>query len=220
VDVITKQQANHQVLEAEVLGDQLHDARIRLEKNPGIFIDPDESAWDAISTLYGKQTQLEEGLAAGVDQMLSHRLSFFAATLDNEIRMKLDASLDPILAEQATMQRELTTTKTRLATVEKQLSNSLPGAAFQYDWLMVVDFFARHTSPQSSTIGDKIDTLLASNTGTAGGNQLCSHGATIGTLQKEMQDLRDRLVSTCVTMVNIVFPTLEFTTKWTTLELP
>jgi hypothetical protein len=30
----------------------------------------------------------------------------------------------------------------------------------------------------------------------------------------------DRLVSTCITMGNIVFLTLEFTTKWTTLELP
>jgi hypothetical protein len=36
-----------------------------------------------------------------------------------------------------------------------------------------------------------------------------------------MQDLCDRLVSTCVTMGNIVFPTLaEFNTKWDTLELP
>jgi hypothetical protein len=42
----------------------------------------------------------------------------------------------------------------------------------------------------------------------------------VGTLQKEMQDLRAHLFSTCVTMGNIVFPTLEFTTKWTTLELP
>jgi hypothetical protein len=44
VDVRAKQQANHQGLEAEVLGDQLHDARIHLGKNPGVFIDPDESA--------------------------------------------------------------------------------------------------------------------------------------------------------------------------------
>jgi hypothetical protein len=70
VDVRAKQQAKQQGLEAEVSGDQLHDARIRLEKNPGVFIDPDESAWDAISTLYGKQNQLEEGLAAGMDQMI------------------------------------------------------------------------------------------------------------------------------------------------------
>jgi hypothetical protein len=70
VDVRAKQQANHQVLEAEVLGDQIHDARILLGKNPGVFIDPDGSAWDAISALYGKQTQLEEGLAAGVYQLI------------------------------------------------------------------------------------------------------------------------------------------------------
>jgi hypothetical protein len=66
-----------------VLGDQLHDARIRLGKNSGVFIDPDESAWDSISTLYDKQTQLEEGLAVSVDQLISHHLSVFAATLDN-----------------------------------------------------------------------------------------------------------------------------------------
>jgi hypothetical protein len=118
------------------------------------------------------------------------------------------------------MQRELMTTKTRLTTVENQLSNYLPGATFQGNWLMVVDFFAQHTSPQSYTIGDKIDTVLASNTGAAGGNQIFSHGAAVGTLQKEIQDLRDHLVSTCVTMGNLAFPTLEFTTKWTTLELP
>jgi hypothetical protein len=91
-----KQQAKHQGLEAEVLGDQLHDARIRLEKKTGVFIDPDESAWDAISTLYGKQTQLEEGLAAGVDQLISHCVSVLSANVDNDIRMKVDASLGPL----------------------------------------------------------------------------------------------------------------------------
>jgi hypothetical protein len=142
VDVRAKQHANHQVLEAEVLGDQLHNVRILLGKNPGVFIDPDESAWDAISTFYGKQTQLEEGVAAGVDQLISHRLSVFAANLDNEIHMKVYVSLGPILSERATMQRKLMTTKMRLTTVENQLSNYLPGATFQGDWLMVVDFFA------------------------------------------------------------------------------
>jgi hypothetical protein len=85
VDVRANQQAKHQVLEAEVLGDQLHDARIRLGKNPGVFIDPDEAAWDAISTFYGKQTMLEEGLSAVVDQLISYRLYALAATLDNNI---------------------------------------------------------------------------------------------------------------------------------------
>jgi hypothetical protein len=132
--------------------------------------------------------------------------------------MEVDASLVPLLAERSTIQRELMTTKAQLSTMENQLSSSLPGATFQGDWLMVVDFFARNTYPQSSTIGDKIDTALASSAGTAGGNQLCSHGAAVGNLQKEIQDLRDRLVSTCVTMGNLVFPTLECTTKWTTLE--
>jgi hypothetical protein len=116
------------------------------------------------------------------------------------------------------------TTKAQLSTMENQVSRSLPGATFQGDWLMVVNFFARHTSPQSSTIGDNIDAALASIAGAGGGdlvvNQLSSHGAAVGALQKEMQDIRDRLVSTCVTMGNLVFPTLEFTTKWTTLELP
>jgi hypothetical protein len=39
VYVRAKQHANHQVLEAEVLGDQLHDAMIRLEKT--LVSDPD-----------------------------------------------------------------------------------------------------------------------------------------------------------------------------------
>jgi hypothetical protein len=94
---------------------------------------------------------------------------------------------------------------------------------FQGDWLMVY-FFSRHTSSNSSTIGDNIDDALASSAGAGGGdligNQISSYGAAVGTLQKEMQDLRDRLVSTCATMCNIVFPNLKFTTKWTTLELP
>jgi hypothetical protein len=224
VDVRTKQQAKHHVLEAEVLGDQLHDARICVEKKPAVFIDPDESARDAISNLYGKQTQLEEGLAAGVDQLISHRLSALSDTLDNDIRMKVDASLGPLLAERATIQHQFMTTKARLSTTENQLSRSLPGATFQGNWLMVVDFFAWHTSPQSSAIGDKIDTALAPSAGAAHvdllANQLSSHGTTVGTLQKEMQDIRDHLVSTCVTMGNIVFPTLEFKTKWTTLVIP
>jgi hypothetical protein len=73
-----KQQAKHQGLEAEVLGNQI------LAKS-GVFIDPYESEWDAISTLYGKQTQLEEGLEDVVDQFISHRLSALAVTLENYI---------------------------------------------------------------------------------------------------------------------------------------
>jgi hypothetical protein len=38
VDARAKQQANHQGFEAEVLGNQLHYARICLEKKPGVFI--------------------------------------------------------------------------------------------------------------------------------------------------------------------------------------
>jgi hypothetical protein len=108
--------------------------------------------------------------------------------------------------------------------MENQLYIYLPGATFQGDWLMVVDFFSRHTPCRSSTIGDKIDTVLASSAGAAGGdligNHLCYHGAAGGNPQKEMQALRDRLVSRCVTMGNLVFTNLEFTTKWNTLELP
>jgi hypothetical protein len=133
VDARANQQAEHHVLEAEVSGDQLHDARIRLGKNPGVFIDPEESMWDVVSTLYGKQTQLEEGLTADVDQLSSHRLSVLAATLDNEIRMKVDASLDPLLAERATMQHRVMTTKACLSIMDNQLSFSLPGATFQGD---------------------------------------------------------------------------------------
>jgi hypothetical protein len=184
----------------------------------------DESARNAISTLYGKQTKLEEGLVAGVDQLISHRLSALAATLDNEIRIKVDASVGLLLAKRATMQRELMTTNAQLSTMENQVSSSLPGAAFQGDWLMVGNFFSRHTCSQSSTIGDKIDAALASSAGGGGGdllgNHLSSYSAALETLQKEMKDEPGRLVSTCVTMVNLVFFTLEFTTKWTTLELP
>jgi hypothetical protein len=174
--------------------------------------------------LYDKQTQLEEGLMAGVDQLVLHHLSALAATLENKIQMKVNPSLGPLLAERATMQPELMTNKARLSTMENQLSSSLPGATFQGEWLMLVDFFARYTSTHSSTIGDKIFTALASSAGAAGGdllgNQPCSHGIAVGALQKEMKDICDRLVSTCVTMVNLVFPSLEFTTKCTTLELP
>jgi hypothetical protein len=212
VDLRAKQQAKHQRLEAEVLGDQIHDARIPLGKNPGVFIYPDVSAWDAISTLYDKQTQLEEGVAAGVYQFISHLLSALAVTLENEIRMTVEVYFDPLLAERATMQREFLTTKERLSTMENQVSSSLPRATFQDDWLMVVSFFAQHTSPNSSTIGDKIDSALASSAGAVGGdllvNQPISYGSMVGTLQKEMQELCDRLVSTFVTMGNLVLPTL------------
>jgi hypothetical protein len=59
VDLRAEHQAKNQGHKAEVLGYRIHDARIRLGKKPGVFIDPDESAWDAISTLHGKQTLLE-----------------------------------------------------------------------------------------------------------------------------------------------------------------
>jgi hypothetical protein len=89
VNLRAKAQAKHQGLEAEVLGDHLHDARIQLDKNPGVFIDPDKSVWGAISTLYRKQAQLEEVLTVGVDKLISQRigvsLSVLATTLYNEI---------------------------------------------------------------------------------------------------------------------------------------
>jgi hypothetical protein len=146
-----------------------------------------------------------------VDQLISHRVSALAATLDNEIRMKVDESLGPLLAKRVTMKRELMTTNAHLSTMENvrkllrlgdnyqqdgrllrtshslntsrvtgphtfiqermqllqilPLSSSLPRATFQGEWLIVVNFFARHTSPQSSTIGVKIDTALASSAG-------------------------------------------------------
>jgi hypothetical protein len=122
------------------------------------------------------------------------------------------------------MQRELMITNGQLSTMENQVSSSLPGETFQCDWLMVGNFFSRHTFSQSSTIGDKIDDALASSAGGGGGdrlvNQLSSYRAALGTLQKEMKDTPGRLVSKCVTMGNLVFYTLEFTIKWTTLELP
>jgi hypothetical protein len=46
-----------------------------------------------------------------------------------------------------------------------------------------------------------------------------SSGATIRNLYKEMQGLQDNRGSTCVTLGNLVFPTLEYTTKWNALEL-
>jgi hypothetical protein len=162
---------------------------------------------------------LEEGLAAGVDQLISHGLSALASTVDNEIRIKVDAFLGPLLAERATMQREFMPT-----TMENQVSSSLPGATFQDDWLMVGNFFSQHTFSQSSTIGDKIDDALDSSAGGGGGDllgsQISSYRAALGTLQKEMKDAPGRLVRTCVTIGNLFFRTLEFTTKWTTLELP
>jgi hypothetical protein len=228
VDLRAKAQAKHQGVEAEVLGDQLHDARIRLGKNPGVFTDPDESAWDAISTLYGKQTQLEEGLVAGVDHMISQRigasLSALATTMDNEIKVKVEAAVAPLRVERGVMERELLACKARLTKMGARVASSLPGPSFQDDWMMVIEFFSRHTLPRSNKIGDKIDVALTPGAGGMGtgliGNGSTSGGAAIGTLQKEMQDLRDRLVSTCVTMGKHVFPTLEYTTKWTTLELP
>jgi hypothetical protein len=78
---------------------------------------------------------------------------------------------------------------------------------FQCDWLMAVNFFARHTYPQSSTIGDNIDTALASSACASGGNllgnQFRSHGVAVGTLHKEMQDLSWLAVEETQTTKNV-----------------
>jgi hypothetical protein len=87
---------------------------------------------------------------------------------------------------------------------------------------VVAEFFVWLTSPCSLVIGDEIDADLAAGVTNGGGvhtNQPGGSGAVIVNLQREIQDLRDWLVSTCVTMGNLVFPTLEYTTKLTTLEL-
>jgi hypothetical protein len=86
---------------------------------------------------------LEEGLEAGVNQLISHLLSALAVTLGNETRVKAETYLDLLLAKRSTMQRELMTTKARLSTTENQEASSLPGTMFQGDWLMVVNFFAQ-----------------------------------------------------------------------------
>jgi hypothetical protein len=65
------QQATQQANEAEVLGNHLHDAHSWVGMNPGVFTDPDDSAWDAIYVLYDKQEQLEDNLAVGVDQLIA-----------------------------------------------------------------------------------------------------------------------------------------------------
>jgi hypothetical protein len=62
-----KQQANHQSKETEVLGNQLHDARIGVGTDPGVFTDPDDSVWDSIYVLYAKQEQLEGNMDVVVD---------------------------------------------------------------------------------------------------------------------------------------------------------
>jgi hypothetical protein len=45
-------------------------------------------------------------------------------------------------------------------------------------------------------------------------------GAVIGNLQKEMHYLQDRFISICVPIGDLIFPTLEYTTKWTALDSP
>jgi hypothetical protein len=86
VDVRAKKQAKHQSLKAEVIGDQRHDAKIHRGKN---LVSSLIRMGLAISTLYGKKIQLEEGLAAGVDQLISHHLSALAATLKVEVSLAL-----------------------------------------------------------------------------------------------------------------------------------
>jgi hypothetical protein len=60
--------------------------------------------------------------------------------------------------------------------------------------------------------------MLAAGVTAPGGVHTNQPSASAANLQKEMQDLRDRLVSTCVTGGG--GPNLEYTTKWITLELP
>jgi hypothetical protein len=69
-----KQDAKHQANKAEVMGTQLHDARIRVCTNPGVSTEPDDFAWDTISVLYDKQDQLEGNLAVGVDRFIAYRI--------------------------------------------------------------------------------------------------------------------------------------------------
>jgi hypothetical protein len=150
-----KAQAKHHTTDAKVLGDQLHDAHIRLGANPGVFTYPDESTWDAISNLYGKQDQLEESLAMGVDQFIVQwiglSLSDFTTTLENGIQIKVDSALAPLHVECAVMQRELQSTKAHLSSMEQQVAVSFPGPSFNRYLMMVVEFFAYHTSPYITT---------------------------------------------------------------------
>jgi hypothetical protein len=69
-------------------------------------------------------------LADGVDQLILHRLYALAATLENEIQMKVEVSLAPLLAKRATMQREFMTTKALILTMENQVASSFPGSKF------------------------------------------------------------------------------------------
>jgi hypothetical protein len=78
----------------------LHNAHVWSGLNPGVFTKPGGSAWDGISALYGKQDQLEENLAYGVDQLIAQcvgvSLSALATTFENEIRIKVDSALSPL----------------------------------------------------------------------------------------------------------------------------
>jgi hypothetical protein len=83
---------------------------------------------------------------------------------------------------------------------------------------MLFDFLARHSSHHFIVIDDTFDVALLkvvpSSSAAAGPDP-----AKISKPEKEMQYIHDRLVSTCVTKGNHIFPTFEYTIKWTMHEL-
>jgi hypothetical protein len=85
-----KAQSKHQAANTNVLGDKLHETRVQRDTNPVVFTYVDDSAWDAILTLHGKQDQFVEGIDELVKERVRRSLSLLATIIYATIKVQVD----------------------------------------------------------------------------------------------------------------------------------
>jgi hypothetical protein len=108
------------------------------------------------------------------------------------------------------------------------LNSDLPA-----DWDLVFDFMGRHTSPGSGRVGDNIEDCVArADTGPSlyvgpwpqhgTLDQVHTHlaSAQVLNLQKDISDLRDRILSKYVSIDSFIFPSLSETVVWCIQHMP
>jgi hypothetical protein len=91
----------------------------------------------------------------------------------------------------------------------------LPGVLFLAEWSLIFYFVAQQTSGGSQVPGDKVRMAISGLSNMHGPSAGTIPPVALSNIKKEMreiQDLRDRLVSTCATMGGEVF-----TTNWKSL---
>jgi hypothetical protein len=155
----------------ESLGSQIHDARVQVGKDPGMYTSGEESVWEGTVGVHGKVDFMEGKIRADITAemilmmaqvKLKEIIGTYAlaqrevALATHQLCLQVQAVQHKHIANMASLEAEVTRIGSlRGSSGGQHLCSSL-NSDFPADWDLVLDFQGRHTSPGSGRVGDKI----------------------------------------------------------------